>query len=289
MEKETLLVKTALEKLVEQAVEGRKIALEELVKSIQDRIYGLAIRMLYYPADAEDATQEILIKIITHLEGFRGESGFITWAYRIATNHLLTTRKRRAERWKLTFESYEQALDEGLAYTGKESFKDAEANLLAEEAKLACMQGMLLCLNRDIRMAFILGEIFEVTGIEGGQILDITPETFRQRLSRGRKRLRDFLVHKCGLFNPENPCHCHRQIACDVEKRRLIDPENLLFVNHPCHARRNGTAGNGLDEIDEMRRVALLFRSQPDYAAPEGLVNAVKKLVDSGQFQILQI
>jgi RNA polymerase sigma factor (sigma-70 family) len=89
------------------------------VKSIQDRIYGLAIRMLYYLSDAEDATQEILIKIITHLDRFRGESRFMTWAYRIASNHLISTRKRRAERWGWTFEIYEQGVDEGLAYTGQ--------------------------------------------------------------------------------------------------------------------------------------------------------------------------
>jgi len=282
-------VETTLENLVGQAREGDKNALEELVKSIQDRIYGLALRMLYYPADAEDAAQEILIKIITHLDGFRGESGFTTWAYRIASNHLLTSRRLRAERWELTFEKYEQAIDEGLAYAGEESFDEPEKSLLVEEAKLACMQGMLLCLNREIRMAFVLGAIFEVTSIEGGQILEITPETFRQRLSRGRKSLRDFMANKCGVFNPDNPCHCDRQIACDVEKRRLIDPENLLFAGHPCHARRNKNAGNGLDEIDEMRRVAVLFRSQPDYSAPEDFVNIVKKLVDSGQFQVLQI
>ncbi len=49
---------TTIEKLVEQAKEGDKDALEEVIRRIQDRIYGLAIRMLYYPADAEDATQE---------------------------------------------------------------------------------------------------------------------------------------------------------------------------------------------------------------------------------------
>ena len=69
----------AIETMVEQAKEGHKDALEALIRSIQDRIYGLSIRMLYHPADAEDATQEILIKVITHLDSFRGESAFTTW------------------------------------------------------------------------------------------------------------------------------------------------------------------------------------------------------------------
>src|SRR5512139_3644606 len=89
---------TDFERLVELAKEGRKEALEELVRGIQDRVYNLALRALFLPADAEDATQEILIKVITHLADFKGESRFTTWVFRIATNHLLTTQKCRAEK-----------------------------------------------------------------------------------------------------------------------------------------------------------------------------------------------
>ena len=80
-----------LERLVEAAKEGDKKALETLILKIQDKIYGLALRMLYNPSDAEDASQEILLKIITHLGTFRGESAFTTWMYRVAVNHLLTS------------------------------------------------------------------------------------------------------------------------------------------------------------------------------------------------------
>jgi len=63
----------------------------------KERVFGLAVRMLGHPVDAEEATQEILIKIITHLSAFRQESTFTSWIYRIAANYLLVTRKRRAE------------------------------------------------------------------------------------------------------------------------------------------------------------------------------------------------
>jgi len=82
-----------MEALVEQAKNGDPDALEALVRQIQDRIYGLAMRMLWHPQDAEDATQEILVKIVTHLGSFRNESAFATWCYRIAANHLLSLRK----------------------------------------------------------------------------------------------------------------------------------------------------------------------------------------------------
>jgi len=288
MKKESQTTEPALEMLVEQAKEGDKDALEDLVRRIQDRIYGLAIRMLYHPADAEDATQEILIKIITRLDGFRGESGFTTWAYRLASNHLLTTKRRRAEQWNMTFEKCERRIEKGLSYSGHQSFNEAENGLLLEEMKLACMQALLLCLSREIRMAFILGVVFQTTGIEGGEILDITPESFRQRLSRGRKQISDFMATKCSLVNPKNPCHCERILAFDIEKVCVIDPENLLFADHPCYAKKNGQAMNRLQELDQLVRVTALFRSYPEYAAPEAFVEIVKKLMDSGRFQILE-
>ena len=86
---------SAIESLVERAKEGDQNALEELVRHIQDPVYGLALRMLSHPADAEDATQEILVKVVTHLVSFRQESAFTTWVYRIASNHLITNNKRR--------------------------------------------------------------------------------------------------------------------------------------------------------------------------------------------------
>ena len=77
-----------LDQLVEQACEGDEEALEAVVRGIQDRIYNLALRMLWHPSDAEDATQEILIKLITRLSQFRQESAFTTWVYQIALKSL---------------------------------------------------------------------------------------------------------------------------------------------------------------------------------------------------------
>ena len=171
-----------LEILVEQAKRGDKNALESLIKRIQDRVYGLAIRMLGHPADAEDATQEILTKVLTHLVSFRQESAFITWVYRVASNHLLTTRKRRAERKELTFEQCEREINRIASGRWLESSLEAEQSLLMEEIRIRCMQSILLCLDRGLRIAYILGEIFELTSDKGGYILNIAPTAFRKRL-----------------------------------------------------------------------------------------------------------
>ena len=285
MEKETYKDETSFKRLVDLAKKGQRNALEELVRRIQDRIYGLALRTLFLPADAEDATQEILIKIITHLGSFKGESRFTTWCFRVATNHLLSTRKRRAEKW-FSFEKCNQAIEEALSMSSIEDFESPEDHLIVEEVKLACLQGMLLCLSREIRMAFILGVIFEVTSVEGSQILSITPEAFRQRLSRGRRQIQDFMTKKCSLVNPGNPCACAKLLPYQI-KIKLLDPENLRFADHRCYARWNGSADSRLQELGELERISVLFRSHPDYAAPEIFVESIKKLVASRRLEIL--
>src|SRR5437588_5677967 len=97
-----------------KAQRGDQAALEEVIAQIQGKVYGLALRMLWHPEDAKDATQEILLRIVTHLATFRGESSFLTWAYRVGANHLLTWRKSRAEAQSFTFESFGKDLEEGL-------------------------------------------------------------------------------------------------------------------------------------------------------------------------------
>ena len=286
MAKETCTDETTLERLVDLAKQGQRSALEELVTRIQDRIYNLALRTLFLPADAEDATQEILIKVITHLADFKGESRFTTWVFRIAANHLLNTRKSRAEERGFSFLRAEQGIEAALSMSGVENAESCENDLIVEEVRLACLQGMLLCLSREIRLAFILGVVFEVTSIEGSRILNITQATFRQRLSRARKEIQNFMTRKCSLVNPENPCACSKLIPHEI-RIKMLDPQNLRFANHHCHARDTGSALAGLHELDELRRVAVLFRSHPDYAAPESFVESIRKLVESGRLEIL--
>ena len=84
--------------LIDSALKGDQKSLEELIYRHQAWIYNLALRMVFYPREAEDITQEILIKIITKLSTFRNESSFRTWVYRIVINHVLNMRKSLGEK-----------------------------------------------------------------------------------------------------------------------------------------------------------------------------------------------
>ena len=96
--------------LVRSAAGGNAQALQTIVRQTQDQIYNLALKFLWHPEDAQDAAQEILIRIVTNLSSFRAESAFGTWAYRIAVNHLMNVKRSRAERREVSFNSVEKEL-----------------------------------------------------------------------------------------------------------------------------------------------------------------------------------
>lgn len=277
---------TDLESLVTRAQSGDREAVEDIVRAIGDDVYGLAMRMLWHPADAEDASQEILVKVITNLGSFRGESRFTTWVYRIAANHLLSTRKRRAEQERLTFRRFGEQLAEGLSDAVFQTPSDVEEGLLVEEVKIGCTQGMLLCLDREHRLIYILGEVFGVTSEIGGEVLEITPAAFRKRLSRARQRLRAFMQDHCGLVNDAVPCRCVRRVDHAIAIGR-IDPHHLLFAGRPEQEAGAQRLRTSVREMDAMHSAAVVFRGHPNYAASEHLVTTIKRLLEAGAPSIL--
>ena len=198
--------------LVARARSGDRRALEDLIQRHQGWMYNIALRMLYHPQDAEDATQEILVKVMTRLSSFEGRSSFRTWLYRIVVNHVLNMKRGRVEHASTEFASYGAALD-ATPYLDLADSKEASAEIriLVTETMLSCTSGMLLCLDREQRLSYIIGAIFEVSDTLAAEVLEISPENFRQRLARARRDLRNFMNDKCGLVNQANPCRCAKK------------------------------------------------------------------------------
>src|SRR5258706_5753092 len=191
-----------MEELIREIFKGDKGALEKLIKLNQKDIVNITLRFLSTREDAEDATQEILVKIITNLGKFEGKSKFTTWAYRVAVNHLLNIKKSKLEH-HLNFSTFGKDILKGLQ---SPAYNHPDSNILAEEVKIGCTLAMLTCLDRNLRIAYILGEIYELNSKEASEILSITAENFRKRLSAARTLLQDFMRSYCGLVNKGNAC-----------------------------------------------------------------------------------
>jgi RNA polymerase sigma factor (sigma-70 family) len=243
-----------MEALIIRIRNGDKTALESLIREIQPGIFNLSVRFLSIREDAEDATQEILVKIITSLGRFEGKSKFSTWTYRIAVNHLLNIKKSRLEQ-ELSFSVFGEDIIRGLKQSSPNY--SPENNLLAEEVKIGCTLGMLLCLDRNLRIAYIIGEIFELNSQDAAEILEITPENFRKRYSMARLTLKKFMGSWCGLVNTQNSCRCNKRINYAMANGR-VNRKELKFVSSDLLLQSK-------QEMDALYSVSEVYKSHPSF------------------------
>jgi RNA polymerase sigma factor (sigma-70 family) len=280
-------MKDELHLLVAEAQGGSKEALERVVSYAQGPIYNLALRMVQLPMDAEDATQEILIKLITHLGQFRGESAFSTWMYRVATNHLLTMRLRSKEAQQLSFDTLSQHLALSLASYDANPEAIYEQSALSEEVRRSCTLGMLICLSREDRLALILGELLELSGTECAYIMELSAAAFRQRLSRARKALVGFVAQQCGVVNPANPCRCHKHVRNKIGLGQL-DQAHLHYTQPHDQASLNEVARAQQLDLDDICRTTALLRSHPRYGSRIDFVEMLRDTVAADRRGVAQ-
>ncbi|HMS63734.1 MAG TPA: RNA polymerase sigma factor [Ignavibacteria bacterium] len=271
--------------LVESAVSGNKKSLELLVKRHQAWIYNIALKMVWDPVDAEDVTQETLIRIITKLSTFRQESSFRTWAYRIAANYVINMKKRRMEFQYSSLEKYgSQILNSPDTELPDQESVPVDVNLLIEETKIGCMNAILLCLDREQRLIFILGNMFNVTDAVGSEIMEMSKDNFRQKLSRARKQLSNFMNDKCGLMNKDNPCHCSKKTKLMMDAGH-VNPENLLFSKNYLYTIEKVTP----EKVDNMNtlfedKATKLFREHPFQQSPD-FVKSLNEILSHKEFR----
>lgn len=143
---------------------------------------------------------------------------------------------------------------------------------------------MLLCLDRRQRLAFILGEIFEVGADFGGEVLETTPENFRQLLGRARRQLYGFMGGRCGLADPRNPCRCAAKTRAFI-RDGIVDPRRLVFVDAAVERlkeRADRLAGDFDETVATGNR--LLYREQPFYQ-PSDLAGRLRRLIADEAFR----
>jgi hypothetical protein len=127
-------------------------------------------------------------------------------------------KKSPVERMHLNFGGFAQDLAEGLSPDGP---ADAERSLLTEEVKIGCTLGMLQCLDRPHRLAYVLGEILDVPGPHAADALGITPALFRKRLQHARTAIESFTRTYCGLASDTAACACHRRVPAALRIGRI--------------------------------------------------------------------
>lgn len=273
-----------LQAFVDKATAGDKNALETLIAGVRDIVFNLSLRMLGTFADAEDATQDILLKMITHLSSFRGDSSFTTWVFRIAVNHLKNYKKHMFAHYPLSFEYYGNDIENTKIEDVPDLTQNVEKDILAEELKMSCTNVMLQCLDMESRCIFILGTMFKIDSRIAGDILEITPEAYRQRLSRIRKKMADFLGEYCGEYG-SGRCKCKERVNYAIQSRR-INPLQLNYMTAAeIPAQTMIAVKNAMEDIDDLSQD---FSFCKPYQSPERTRQMIQEFLDSTQLSIIQ-
>lgn len=275
--------KQSIEVLIDKALEGNTKALEEILLEVKDLIYNLSLRMLGTSNDADDATQDILVRVMTNLASFRKESSFSTWVYRIAVNYLIDYKKSMFAQHPLDFEFYANDIKAGYVENTDELMLGVSKEELSQELKMSCTNVMLQCLDPQTRCIFILGTMFKVDSKVAGDILGISADNYRQRLSRARKKMASFLKEYCGLNG--GLCNCQNRIGYAILTHRLnpnhleykelkkFDDEVLLNVK------------TSMEQIDEY---STIFDELPKYQSKVEAKAFIEKLLQSEHIKNVQ-
>ena len=269
---------------VDKDISGDKNSLETLIAGVRDIVFNLSLRMLGTFADAEDATQDILLKMITHLSSFRGDSSFTTWVFRIASNHLINYKKHMFAHYPLSFEYYGNDIENGKIQDVPDLTQNEEKDILAEELKMSCTNVMLQCLDMESRCIFILGTMFKIDSRIAGDILEMTPEAYRQRLSRIRKKMADFLSEYCGEYG-SGRCKCKDRVNYAIQSHRLnpLQLDYMAATEIPIQTVID--VKNAMEDIDDLSQD---FSFCKTYQSPERMKHLIQEFLDSTQLSIIQ-
>lgn len=188
--------------LVAASRDGDPAALEALVRSHQDRVYGFAMRMCRNVEDAKDILQDTFLGVIRSIREFREESKFSTWLYRIAANACLKKRRRGVHD---PTPEQELSLDDLMPRPDAEGRKpeipdwsgDAERALLHGELS-ARMESAIDKLPRDYKIVLVLRDVEGLSAEETAQAVGLSVPAVKSRLHRARvfvrRELADYLT-----------------------------------------------------------------------------------------------
>jgi RNA polymerase sigma-70 factor, ECF subfamily len=161
--------------LVEAAQAGDRWALEELVRRTHRSVYTCALRLVGNPDDAADVTQDVYLRVVRKLGGFRHEASFSTWLNRVTTNVAMSTLKRRTRRFAV----------EGAAVPA--DTRDPAPEPVALARRLERLVGEL---PEGQRQVLVLRDIYGQSTEEVANAMGLTPGAVKVRLFRARERLK---------------------------------------------------------------------------------------------------
>lgn len=187
-------------------------------------------------------------------------------------------------RYPLSFEYYGDDIENGKSQDVPDLTQNVEKGILAEELKMSCTNVMLQFLDMESRCIFILGTMFKIDSRIAGDILGMTPEAYRKRLSRIRKKMADFLGEYCGEYG-SGRCKCIDRVNYAIQSHR-INPLQLDYMTATeISMQTMMDVKNAMEDIDDLSQD---FSFCKPYQSPERTKHLIQEFLDSTQFSTIQ-
>ena len=181
-------------KLIERASGGDPAAFNRLMEIHEKRMYAVALRMCSNREDAQDCLQEAMLRIYRSIGGFKGQSSFGTWVYRITMNTCLDELRRKKNKQNT---SLDNMLDQG--WSPADDSSSPEKHAIQNELRKNIADS-IRDLPEDMRSAIIMRDIHGYSYDEIADVLNVNVGTIKSRISRGREKLREKLSNFSELF-----------------------------------------------------------------------------------------
>ena len=182
------------EQLIHRAVKGDGAAFTELMTQHESRMYAVTLRMCANREDAQDCLQDAMLRVYRSIGGFKGQSSFSTWVYRITMNTCLDELRRRKTR---NASSLDTMLEGGWSPTDGENGPEKQA-VASEQRRV--LNSAIADLPEDMRSAIVLRDVQGFSYEEIAEMLEVNIGTIKSRISRGREKLRQILRENAELF-----------------------------------------------------------------------------------------
>lgn len=182
-------------KLIERASGGDPSAFNRLMEANEKRMYAVALRMCANREDAQDCLQEAMLRVYRAISGFKGQSSFSTWVYRITMNTCLDELRKKKNKQNT---SLDNLLDQGWAPSDGQNLPEKQAMLKETRRQI---NDAIQQLPEDMRAAVVLRDIHGLAYDEIANVLNANVGTIKSRISRGREKLREKLSKNTELFD----------------------------------------------------------------------------------------
>ncbi len=189
------------------------------------------------------------------------------WLLRIAS-HILEQRLPRTP--EISFDTLDDTLrDEATRTDVVRSMTDPQRDFMLWELKQGCMTAVINCLSPGERAAFVMSTVLKLTDDDAASSLGITKSAYKVRLSRGRKKVADYLAPRCEHVDPMNPCRCPARVGTAL-KKGFIRSSGEINLRKPVTP--FGRYGAGPEAEDApLRDVVTIYGNLPEPDPPEEL------------------